>query len=155
MRSKNMASEKALYWMAVGLLALVAGNHLANRFDVRSIADRSMAAVEELAAPPAHAFATVVSWMGHGSSQCARGQAAMARAQAHFASIQTTIARQDVACARRQAENARVAVHRMQQMRLNVVVPAESISVEIPEVEIPQINAPQVQLVSSDSDDEI
>jgi len=140
-----MASEKALYWMAVGLVALMAGNHFASRFDGRGLAERSMAWVEQLSGQSGSAFAVAESWASSGSSRCVRAQAAMARAQAHVASVQTAMARQDAACARLQAERARLMT--MQQTRVRVIVPNQNFRVEIPEITVPA-----VQMNSGDDD---
>lgn len=136
-----MASEKALYWMAVGLVALVAGNHFVARFDGQRLADRSMVVWERLSGQSGHLFSTMLDTA---DSRCARSEAAMARAQARIASAQMSMARQDAACARLQAEKARLmAMEHMQEMSFRVVVPQNF------RVEIPEITAPQVRVVSS------
>lgn len=128
-----MASEKALYWMAVGLMALVMGNHFVERFDGRGLAERSMAAIEKLSAGSGHFLAMTLG--GNSSSQCFRAQAALARAQSDFASVQTVIARQDAACARLQAERARLMA--LQQMHFRVIAPNQNFRVEIPQIAVP------------------
>lgn len=137
-----MASEKALYWMAVGLVALVAGNHFVERFDGRGLAERSMAAVEWLSGGPA--FEAI---LGNASARCARARASieqaqgrMASVQAGFASAQTMMARQNAACARLQAEEARLmAMQQMQHMQVQVLANRGNFRVEIPEIAIPQV----------------
>jgi hypothetical protein len=131
-----MASEKALYWMAVGLVALMAGDHFVSRFDGRAIAGRYAAVMQAVSGESTHMLAMATSWAGRGSCRFSRGQAAMARAQARMASMETTFARHDAACARVAAQRARIeALQQVQEMRLRVVVPNEILKV-MPQVEV-------------------
>jgi len=130
-----MVTEKALYWMAVGLVALVAGNHFVSRFDGRCLGNRTMAVIERLSGGPA--FAAILD---NTSSSYARAEARMARARTRMASAQITMTRQDAMCARLQAEKARLtAMQQMQQMRFRMVAPSQSFSVHIPEITVPQV----------------
>ena len=138
-----MITEKAIYWMAVGLVALAAGNHLVSRFDGRCLDQRAMAVIERLSGGPA--FAAILD---HTSVQCARAQANMERAQARmaaaqvrfasmqdrFACAQNRVARQETAFARLQAEKDRFAA--LQEMRLQIMAPNQNLQLAIPEIPI-------------------
>lgn len=143
-----MITEKAIYWMAVGLVTLAAGNHFMTRLDGRCLANRTVAAIERISGGPA--FAAI---MDNTSSQCARAQASMVRAQARMAaaqarfasmqdrvaSAQDRMARQDAMCARAQIEKAQlVAMRQMQQIRVQVAAP-QSFRVQVPQIVVPNV----------------
>jgi len=120
-----MITDKALYWMAVGLVALVAGNHLVSRFDSHCLGQRTMAVVERLSGGPV--FAAILD---NTSAQCVR-------AQTGFAKAQTTMARHEAGLARLQAERDRLmAVQQLQQMRLQIVAPTPNLRLAIPEIAV-------------------
>jgi hypothetical protein len=127
-----MATERTLYWTAVAVLALFLGNHFPNKFDGRCLADRAMAAVQQLSGEATHVVAMEQAVLG-GASRFAGPEVAVARVQSQFASMQAGIARQQAVCARLEAERARmVALREMQQMRVRVVCPRQGVRVEIP-----------------------
>lgn len=122
-----MITDKALYWMAVGLVTLAAGNHLATRFDARCLSQRTMAVVERLSGGPV--FAAILD---NTSAQCARAQSGMMRAQVRmaaaqarfatmqdrFASAQDRMARHEATFARLQAEKDQLmALRQLRQVR--------------------------------------
>ncbi len=116
-----MASEKTLYWLAVALMALLVGNHFANKYEGSCLADRAAAVVERLSGNATELFSLGQS-MFAGSSRMVP-EVAMARVQGRFASMQAGIARQQAACARLQAQQARImALQQMSQIR--VICPA-------------------------------
>lgn len=137
-----MITEKAIYWMAVGLVTLVAGNHFMTRMDGRCLANRTLEAIEQISGGPA--FAAI---MGNTSSQYERAQirivqvqSRMEAAQARFASMQSRMARQDAVCARLQTEKARaIALGQLQQLRVQVAVPSRSFRVQVPQIVIPNV----------------
>lgn len=144
-----MITEKAIYWMAVGLVTLVAGNHFMTRVDGRCLANRTMAAIESISGGPA--FAAI---MDNTSSQCARVEASMVRAQTRmaaaqarfasmqgrFASVQNRVAQRDAVCTRVQIEKAQlVAMRQMQQLRVQVAVPSQSFRVQVPQIVVPNV----------------
>jgi hypothetical protein len=133
LRSKDMASERTIYWMAVAVLALFAGNHFANKYDGSCLADRAMATVQRLSGEATH-FAARAQSMFSGESRFAAPELAMARVQGQFASMQAGIARQQAACARLEAQRARMmALEQIQHVRVRVACPRQSVRVEIPQ----------------------
>lgn len=145
-----MITDKALYWMAVGLVALAAGNHLVSRLDGRCLGERTMAVVEHLSGGPA--FAAILD---NSSVRCARAQASIEKAQARmaatqvrfaamqgrFASAQTMVARHQAAFARLQAETDRLAaLHEVQQMRLEIAAPHQNLRLAIPQIAVPSVH---------------
>ena len=144
-----MITEKAIYWMAVGLVALLAGNHFVSRFDGRCLGTRTMAAFERLSGGPA--FAYIVD---NTSAKCARAQTNMMRAQTrwaaaqtrfastqtHFASLQNRMAREESLCARLEAEKAqREALEQLRQVQVHVIAPNQNFRVQIPEIAVPAV----------------
>lgn len=107
-----MASEKAWYWIAVGVMALLVSNNVLARHGgaVRSFADRSVAAVERISGDADRFVAMAEMMLGRGETGFARTQTAVARAQTRLASMEAAMARQQAACARVQAAQARMMV---------------------------------------------
>lgn len=145
-----MITDKAIYWMAVGIVALAAGNHLVSRFDGRCLSQRTMSVVEHLSGGPA--FAAILD---NTSAQCTRAQANMLKAQARiaasqvrfatmqgrFASAQDMMARHEVAFARLQAESDRLmALQQVQHVNLQIVAPSQNLRLAIPEIPIPAVH---------------
>jgi hypothetical protein len=117
-----MASEKALYWMAVGLLALFVGDHLVQKFDGGCLAHKAGATVERISGEATHLMAMAEVAMGRASGRFDRAQAAMAMTQARMASVQTQFARQQAICARLEAGRARMMVRQqLQEIQIPVV----------------------------------
>ena len=126
-----MISEKAEYWIAVGVLALFVGNHFAVRHesDVRSLASRSLAAIEQVSAHATSLMATAEAMLGQGETQFARVQTTLACAQTRVASVQTVIAQHQASLARVQAVRARIIA--LQQLRAAVVCPRQRLRMAI------------------------
>jgi hypothetical protein len=136
MRSNNMASEKALYWMAVGLLELVVGNHFVSKFDGRCLAYRSQAVAERISAKTDRLVAMADLMLGRTSTRIDRAETMMVVSQARLASMQSSLTRQQVACARIEASRARMVVQQqLQQMRIPVVYPSPRIQMVMPRPE--------------------
>lgn len=114
-----MASQKALYWMAVGLLALVAGNHFVSKFDGTCLAYKARAAAERMSGQSDYLMAVAEVMLGRTSTRFDRAQAALAMSQTRLASVQTSFARREAVCARVQAVRARIMVQQqLQQMQI-------------------------------------
>lgn len=127
-----MASEKAVYWVAVAVMAVSLGNHFANKYDAGCLADRAMATVQRLSSEAGHFLAMGQVAFG-AAPRFSTPQVAMARVQSGFASIQADIARQQAACARLEAQHARImALQQMQHIR--VVCPRQELNVVVPQV---------------------
>lgn len=139
-----MITDKALYWMAVGLVTLAAGNHFVSKIDSRCLSQRTMAVVERLSGGPV--FAAILD---NTSAQCARAQSGMVRAQVRmaamqdrFASAQNRMASQEAAFTRLQAERGRLmALQQLQQMHLQIVAPTPN-----PRLSLPQVSVRSVRL---------
>ena len=129
-----MASEKTVYWVAVAVMAVFVGNHFANKYDGGCLANRAMAAVQQLSGEANHFLAT--GQVAFGSTQgFVAPEVAMARVQSGFASMQADMARQQAACARLQAQHGRLmALQQMQHMR--VICPRQRLSLDIPQVPV-------------------
>jgi hypothetical protein len=129
-----MGSEKAWYWIAVGVLALFVSNNFAARHEdeVRCLASRSLAAVEQVSGHATRLMAMAEMMLGEGETRFVRTQAAMAGAQARLASVQSVIARHEAAFARVQAEEAQMVT--MQQLGRTVVCPRQNLRMAIPQL---------------------
>jgi len=127
-----MVFEKAGYWMAVGVLALFVSNHFAVRHenDVRGLASRSLAAVQQVAGDATRFIATAETMVGRGESRSARVQTTLACAQTRLASVQTVLARHEASIAWVQAEHARMAA--MEQLTGPVICPRQHLRMAIP-----------------------
>jgi hypothetical protein len=113
-----MASERAMYWMAVGLTALVLGNHFAAKYDrcwrvsIAGVLERT----PNLA--PAEIFTAPVA--------------------AELASIHAKVAQERAACAFVQAQRAQVMVmEQMEAGRLRGLCPRQHVKIRIPEPPAP------------------
>jgi hypothetical protein len=128
-----MGSEKALYWITLGVLALFVSNNFATRHEqeVRCLASQAMAAVEQVSSHSTQLIAMAESMLGQGDRRFVRAQTAMAGAQTRLASVQTVIACREAAFARVRAEHARFAT--MQELRSTVVCPRQNLRMVIPE----------------------
>ncbi|HXP17760.1 MAG TPA: hypothetical protein VN868_11720 [Terriglobales bacterium] len=107
-----MTSEKAMYWMAVGVLAVGALNGLVNRVGelVPWLADRSLALVSQASQTAADYVETARMTLGGDHLELAPAPMAVVRAQTGLASIQATLARNQAALDRVQAQRLRVRV---------------------------------------------
>jgi hypothetical protein len=129
-----MGSEKAWYWMAVGVLALFVSNNFAARHqgEVRCLASRSLAAFEQVSGHARQLGAMAEMMLGRGETGFARTQTTLARAQTRLASVQTVIAQHEAAFARIQGENDQIIT--MQELRGTVVCPRQNLRMVIPQL---------------------
>jgi hypothetical protein len=112
-----MVFEKAAYWMAVGVLALLASNNLASRhrLNLGSLPNRSLAAVEQVAADATRLLGSAEVMLAQGGTRFAHSQTMLAGFQSRLASVQSRIAQREATLARVQAQRARMVA--MQQLR--------------------------------------
>jgi hypothetical protein len=129
-----MASERAIYWMAVVVLAVFLGNHFVSKHEGGCFADRAVATVQRLSGEATHFLAMGQAMLVHGS-RFASSEVAMARVQGQFASLEAGLARQEAACARDQARHARmIALQQMENARIRVICPRTNVNVKIPQM---------------------
>jgi len=128
-----MVSEKAWYWIAVGVLAMFVGNNFAVRHEgeIRCLGSRTLAAVGQVSGQATHFVAMAEVMLGRGETRFVGTQTALAEAQARLASVQSVIAQHEAAFARVQTEHARLAA--MQELRGTVICPRQSLRIVIPE----------------------
>jgi len=128
-----MASQKALYWMAVGLLALIVGNNLVSKLDHSCLAYKVRAATQRVSSQSDHLMAVTEVMLGRTSTRFDRAQTALARAQTRLASVQTSMARQEAVCARVEAARARMMVRQqLEEIRIPMAVPSSRVEFAIP-----------------------
>jgi hypothetical protein len=117
-----MVFEKAAYWMAVGVLALVVGNSVASRHglnvgsrNVGSLPNRSFAVVEQVAGDATELLGSAEEIVGRAGTRFAHSQSTLACLQTRLASVQSRIAQREAVLARVQAQRARMVA--MEQIR--------------------------------------
>ncbi len=127
-----MASQKALYWMSVGLLALVVGNHFVSKFNGACVSEKAQAAADRIAAKADRLIAMADVMLGRTSTRFDNAEAVLAMSQARLASVQTRFARQETVCARVQAVRTRMMVReQLEQMAIPVVAPQPHVRIMI------------------------
>jgi hypothetical protein len=129
-----MVLEKAAYWMAVGLLALFVSNHFAAKYEneVRCVASRSLATVEQVSGQATRLMATAEMMLGRGDTHLVRAETALVRAQTRMASVQTVIASHQAALAKVEAESARLVD--LQELQGAVVCPRQNLRIAMPQL---------------------
>ena len=129
-----MAFEKVGYWIAVGVLALVVSNNFVVRHenDVRALASRSLAAVEQVSGHATRFMAVAEMMLGRGEARFAQTQTKLACAQTRLASVQSMLASREGGLARIEAEHARLAA--MQQLGASVICPRERLKMVMPQL---------------------
>lgn len=127
-----MASEKALYWVGVGLLALFVGNHVAlgHRDQVRCLLPSSLSGSEPLSSVANRMVATVEMALGRGESRFDHAQLAVDGLQTRLASAQCALARHQAGFARVQAEHARIEA--MQELQSELICPRQNLRIVVP-----------------------
>jgi hypothetical protein len=127
-----MAWEKATYWMAVGLLAVTAGNSFVNRHQdwVDDLTNHSLEVAQEVSG-------RAMVYMNLAEMTAGRGETRFARVQPKVACLQTQLASMEVAMAHEQAGLAKVAAERAQlaaleQLSPRLVCPRSNITIAIP-----------------------
>jgi outer membrane protein TolC len=128
-----MGSEKAWYWIAVGVLALFVSNNLAARHEgeVRCLAGRALAAVEQVSGHASQFGAMAEMMLGRGETGFAQTQTTLARAQGRLASVQAVIAQHEAAFARIQGENDQIIT---MQLGRTLVCPRQNLRLVTPEL---------------------
>lgn len=127
-----MGSEKALYWTAVSVLTLFAGNHFAARQvdGPDNLANRSLAIIEQASDYANRLMATAEMMLGRDETHFAQAQTRLACAQTRLASVQSVIAQREAAFARVQAERAQIAA--MQPLRGGAMCPRQRLHMATP-----------------------
>jgi hypothetical protein len=110
-----MANEKAMYWLAVGVVALGVNSAFQDREVqwTQKLADHSAAAVERIAERGLDTLAMAETVLGRNPAESTRLQAALGRLQAKTARVQAALARQQAARDRMQAQLDRVEAQRL------------------------------------------
>jgi hypothetical protein len=129
-----MVSEKGVYWMALGVLALGLSNSLVNQHGdcLRGFAGRAVAVAEGLSAQAMSRVEMAEMMLGKGEAGVARTQATVGQAQVRLASVQTVLARHQAEMTRVQGERIQV----ITQERVNRALarcPRKTITVEVPQ----------------------
>jgi hypothetical protein len=141
-----MASEKAWYWLAAGVLALgLNGAYQDGKFQwAHRLADQSAMLVEHVRDQGCRFVAMAEIMLGHDSS-------GLARAQDRLARLQDRLSTQQVDRMQRQMEAAQLKVERAQE-RMVILQQDEPCShshrfmVQVPEVNVPAVNVPAVNV---------
>jgi hypothetical protein len=107
-----MASEKARYWLAVGVAALFLGNSFIGGHNLTSrFAERSMATAQRISGQAMRYAALAQVIFGRGEAGFVQTQTTTAHAQTRLAFMQTAMARREAVLAKVQTERIRVLAH--------------------------------------------
>jgi len=134
-----MTSEKAMYWIAVGVLAVAALNGFANRLgeSVPAMADRSLALVSQASQAASDYIESARTTLGDGDFEFAPPAMAVVRAQTRLGCIQAPLARNQAALARVQADRFRVRVVESRSPR-SITWPGGHVVIDVPQPQIEQ-----------------
>jgi hypothetical protein len=107
-----MASDKALYWLAVGVMGFTFLQSASVRFQDRwdDFETRALQAAEQLSDHASGYLSMAEMQLGMHTTRYARMEAVATRMQTRMACAQATIARQQAGFARAEAARARVQV---------------------------------------------
>ncbi len=105
-----MASDKALYTVAVAVLALGLGNSLANNQPewLRSLTNRSLAVAQQASGRAEGYLGMAQLILGGGQTSFGRTQALIGRVQAQLGSMQAQMGRRQAQIARVEGEQTRM-----------------------------------------------
>jgi hypothetical protein len=131
-----MASEKITYWAAVGILALLVGNHFMGKIDGLCLRGRMFSVMERISDSALRTGDRAQMVFDRGSSRYDRVQSRVAFAQSRIASAQSLLARKEASLARAQAFREQ-RIMMMDQVRNSVFCPRQKIEVVIPEIPPP------------------
>jgi hypothetical protein len=101
-----MVSEKSLYWISVGLLALVVTNNFTAKHEVASRVTDTATVFVQRAVERGMRYAAVVEVAFSPKPECPRTELAMAKAQAQLARVQMAVVCDRAALARLQRDKA-------------------------------------------------
>jgi len=129
-----MANEKGLYWLALGVVALIFVNRTeVGREDwLGRLAHRSNELAGRLSGNTMSAVSFAGMRLGSQSLRCPRTQATAARMQAKFACMEGAMARQQAEFARIQAEKARL--ESLRQMRFEWMPQPQDFGIDAPKL---------------------
>ncbi len=129
-----MVFEKVGYWIAVGVLALVVSNNFVVRHenDVRALASRSLAAVQQVSGHATRFMAVAEMMLDKGGARFAQTETTLACAQTRLASVQSMLASREAGLARVEAERARMVA--MRQLGASVICPRERLKIVMPQL---------------------
>ena len=105
-----MVSDRALYWMSVGTLALVAGNSLATRHGdwISCLGERSLGIAQRVTDRATSIIDRGDALSDRTEQRINQGQLVAVRLQTRLAAVQTRLARQQTALVRLQADKVRM-----------------------------------------------
>jgi hypothetical protein len=108
-----MTSEKGIYWIAVGVLALFVTSYFGAKHEFASrIVDRSVAVAQRVACRSTQYLAALETFVGVERSESPRVQMAMMQAQTKLASLQTMVANEQSGVAQLQCARAARLINR-------------------------------------------
>lgn len=121
-----MTSEKGIYWIAVGVLALIVCNSATSNVGAKHefasrMADRSVAAAQRVACRGSQYLATLETFVGMQHSDSPRVEMAMMRAQTKLASLQTMVASEQSGIAQLQCARAACLINRQNFVVQNTI----------------------------------
>jgi hypothetical protein len=131
-----MVSEKSLYWVALGVLALAAINSAVSRHQdwIASAADGSLQVAQRVSDQAMRAIGQAGTVLGQTNTSSPRVQYAAARVQGRLSRVQARIALRQASLARVQAQQLRMVT--LANMKHILVCPRVEVQVPEPDFEI-------------------
>ena len=131
-----MISDKALYWMALGILGLVAGNSLASRHRdwISCLSEQSLQVAQRITDGAMSAVDRGGSLYDRTDQRINQGQMVAVRLQTRLAAVQTRLASRQAALARLQADKVRMIS--LTAMKRGMACAQEDATVEAPAPEV-------------------
>jgi len=103
-----MVSEKSLYWISVGLLALVVTNNFTAKHEVASRVSETATTLTQRILDRGMRYAAAVEVAFSPKPECPRAELAMAKAQAQLARVQMAVVCDRAALMRLQSDKAQL-----------------------------------------------
>ncbi len=135
-----MESEKLMYWMTLGVLALATTTGFVSEHRTwgEGLVDRSIALVSQASEIAANAAGIAGLELGRGENDWASSPRAVVEARARLACVQSTMVRRQVEMSRLQAMKVRVRM--LSRVPRTIVLPNQNLVIEIPQPPLTQVD---------------
>lgn len=139
-KGNAMESEKATYWITLGVLALATTSGFISEHKAwgRGLVDRSIAMVSQISGMATNYDGIVSVVLDRGEDDWARSSAGVAKVEARLACAHRTLIRRQADMARLQAMKVRVRM--VNRVPRTVVLPNQNLVIEIPQVRVPSVD---------------
>ncbi|MGH9544733.1 MAG: hypothetical protein ACRD23_05910 [Terriglobales bacterium] len=135
-----MESEKLMYWMTLGMLALATTSGFVSEHRTwgEGLVDHSISLVSQASEIAANAAGIAGLELGCGENDSTRSPRAVAEVRARLACVQHTMVRRQAEMARLQG--MRVRVRMLSLVPGTIVLPNQNLVIEVPQPPLPQVD---------------